>query len=153
MDLIVWRHAEAADAAAGQDDLDRALTPKGRRQARSAAAWLDERLGRRVKVYASPARRTQQTAAAFGRKVTTLPQAAPGADAGALLAALRWQESRTPMLLVGHEPTLGNLVAHLIGLPEASFPLRKGALVWLRRRRRGGETQTVLLAALVPELM
>jgi hypothetical protein len=44
-------------------------------------------------------------------------------------------------------------VAHLIGLPEASFPLRKGALVWLRRRRRGGETQTVLLAALVPELM
>ena len=33
MDLILWRHAEAEDARAGQDDLERALTPKGERQA------------------------------------------------------------------------------------------------------------------------
>ena len=40
MDLILWRHAEAEVAAPGQDDLQRALTPKGERQARRMAAWL-----------------------------------------------------------------------------------------------------------------
>ena len=34
MDLILWRHAEAEVIAPGQDDLQRALTPKGERQAR-----------------------------------------------------------------------------------------------------------------------
>ena len=29
MDLILWRHAEAHDAEPGQDDMERALTPKG----------------------------------------------------------------------------------------------------------------------------
>jgi phosphohistidine phosphatase len=35
MDLILWRHAEAEIAAPGQDDLQRALTPKGARR----GAW------------------------------------------------------------------------------------------------------------------
>ena len=29
MDLILWRHAEALEMREVQDDLDRALTPKG----------------------------------------------------------------------------------------------------------------------------
>jgi phosphohistidine phosphatase len=33
MDLILWRHARAADARPGQSDLDRELTAKGHRQA------------------------------------------------------------------------------------------------------------------------
>ena len=42
MDLIVWRHAEAHEAEPGEDDLQRALTPRGRKQARKA--WLGGRL-------------------------------------------------------------------------------------------------------------
>ena len=37
MNLILWRHAEAED---GADDLQRALTGKGRRQAARMAQWL-----------------------------------------------------------------------------------------------------------------
>ena len=44
MDLILWRHAEAAAAQAGGDDRARALTPKGLRQAERMAAWLGPRL-------------------------------------------------------------------------------------------------------------
>ncbi len=41
MDLILWRHAEAENAEEGRDDLSRALTPKGERQALRMASWLD----------------------------------------------------------------------------------------------------------------
>ncbi|MEO7547467.1 MAG: histidine phosphatase family protein, partial [Ramlibacter sp.] len=40
MDLILWRHAEAEDAPEGGDDLDRALTSRGEKQAARVAAWL-----------------------------------------------------------------------------------------------------------------
>ena len=38
MDLILWRHAEAFDLAEGQTDLERALTPRGEKQAARMAA-------------------------------------------------------------------------------------------------------------------
>ncbi len=41
MDLILWRHAEAEKANPGSDDLTRALTAKGEKQATRMAAWLD----------------------------------------------------------------------------------------------------------------
>jgi phosphohistidine phosphatase len=40
MDLILWRHAEAFDPDEGQDDLDRALTPKVVLQAVSSPEFL-----------------------------------------------------------------------------------------------------------------
>ena len=64
MDLILWRHAEAEIAAPGQDDLQRALTPKGERQARRMAAWLNQRLAATTRVLVSPALRCRQTAEA-----------------------------------------------------------------------------------------
>jgi phosphohistidine phosphatase len=41
----------------------------------------------------------------------------------------------------------------LLGLPEGACALRKGAVWWLRSRERGGVRQTVLLAALVPNML
>ena len=38
MDLILWRHAEAHEGSEGQDDLTRALTPRGEKQAARMAA-------------------------------------------------------------------------------------------------------------------
>ncbi|WP_204271061.1 histidine phosphatase family protein, partial [Escherichia coli] len=64
MDLILWRHAEAEVIAPGQDDLQRALTPKGERQARRMAAWLNHRLPATTRVLVSPALRCRQTAEA-----------------------------------------------------------------------------------------
>src|SRR6218665_584378 len=40
MDLILWLHAEAQEAGDGSDDLARALTAKGEKQAARMAAWL-----------------------------------------------------------------------------------------------------------------
>ena len=68
MDLILWRHAEAEEAADGMDDVARALTPRGEKQAERMGAWLDRQLPQGLRVFASPARRTEQTAQALGRK-------------------------------------------------------------------------------------
>ena len=66
MDLILWRHAEAEEADVGADDLARALTPKGERQAERMAEWLNRRLAHSTRTLVSPALRCQQTAKALG---------------------------------------------------------------------------------------
>ncbi len=153
MDLILWRHAEAFDAEDGQDDLARALTPRGEKQARRMAAWLNRQLPATTKVLASPALRAQQTAAALERKVKTEAALAPGAGVEALLHAARWPDARTPVLVVGHQPTLGIAAAWLLAQQAQVWPVRKAAVWWLRGREREGELQVVLHAALSPEML
>lgn len=153
MDLILWRHAEAHDAKPGQDDLDRALTPKGERQAERMAAWLNRVLPESTRVLASPARRTQQTAAALDRKFKTVEAIAPGASVEALLHAARWPDAREPALVVGHQPTLGLAAGWLLAQGTDAWTVRKGAVLWLRGRDRDGQLQVLLHAALPPELL
>jgi phosphohistidine phosphatase len=153
VDLILWRHAEAADARDGQDDLDRALTSRGERQAQRMAQWLGHQLPAGTRVLVSPSKRTQQTAAALDRKFKTLAELAPGGSVEALLMAARWPDARTPVLVIGHQPALGLAAAYLLSGQVTAWPLRKGALVWLRHRVRGDQRQVLLHAALSPELV
>lgn len=167
MDLILWRHAEAHDLQPGQSDLDRALTPRGQRQAARMAQWLHRRLPADTRVLASPARRTVQTVQALhalgrasrpARPWQAHEALAPGAAPAHLLALAGWPESRAPVLLVGHQPTLGQTVADLLGLHEDGpqgrhLSVKKGAIWWLRHRERDGLPQTVVLAVLGPELL
>ncbi len=153
MDLILWRHAEAHEPEAGQNDLERPLTRKGERQAERMAAWLNRQLPSSTRVLASPAKRTQQTVAALERKFRTVDGLAPDAGVEALLHAARWPDAREPVLVVGHQPTLGLAAAWLLTREATPWVLRKGALVWLRGREREGEQQVVLHAALSPELL
>jgi phosphohistidine phosphatase len=153
MDLILWRHAEAIDAADPQEDMQRALTSKGERQAQRMAAWLNRQLPASTRVLASPARRTQQTVAALERKHKTVPALAPDADVQALLHAVRWPDAREPVLVVGHQPTLGLVAAYLLAGQAQAWTVRKGAVWWLRAREREGEVQVVLHAVVSPELV
>ncbi len=153
MDLILWRHAEAYDAEEGQDDLLRTLTARGEKQAARMAVWLDRQLPQGLRVLASPARRTQQTAQALGRKFKMRAELLPNGSPADLLELARWPEGRGAVLVVGHQPTLGQTAAQLLGVQGHECKLRKGAVWWLRRRERQGEHQTVLLAALSPDYL
>jgi phosphohistidine phosphatase len=152
VDLILWRHAEALEMREIADDLDRALTPKGERQAQRMAEWLNRHLPASTRVLVSPARRTQQTAAALDRKVKTVAALAPDGDVEALLHAVRWPDAREPVLVVGHQPTLGLAAAYLLGGEPLPWAVRKGAVWWLRAREREGVRQVVLHAVMAPEL-
>jgi len=153
MDLILWRHAEAFEIGEVQDDLDRALTRKGERQAQRMAGWLNRQLPASTRVLVSPARRAQQTAAALDRKFKTMPALAPDADVPALLHAARWPDAREPVLVVGHQPTLGLAAAYLLSGQAQAWTVRKGGVWWLRARERDGGLQVVLHAMLAADLL
>ena len=153
MDLILWRHAEAHDAQEGEDDLLRTLTTRGEKQAARMAVWLDRQLPQGLRVLASPARRTEQTAQALGRKFKMRAELLPDSNPADLLELVRWPDGRGAVLVVGHQPMLGQTAAQLLGMQGHECTLRKGAVWWLRRRERLGVQQTVLLAALSPEFL
>ena len=151
MDLILWRHAEAFEMREVANDLDRALTPKGERQAQRMAAWLNQQLPASTRVLVSPARRAQQTAAALERKFKTVPALAPDATVEGLLHSVRWPEDREPVLVVGHQPTLGLVAAYLLSGQPQAWSVRKGGVWWLRARQRDTGLQVVLQAVIGPD--
>lgn len=140
MDLLLWRHAEAHPAREGQDDADRALTAKGERQARRMAEWLNAHIAHSTRILVSPARRCQQTARALDRPYKTLPALATDGTVAALLDAARWPDGGDPVLVVGHQPTLGLAAAFLLSGQEQAWAVRKAAVWWLRHRERDGGT-------------
>ena len=153
MDLILWRHAEAQDAAEGEDDLARSLTRRGSKQAERMADWLNRFLPDSTRILVSPAVRTQQTAQALQRKLRTTDALLPGAGVPQLLAAARWPDSREPVLVVGHQPTLGQLAAYLMGgdMNATPWAVRKGAVWWLRHRLRDGVAEVTLVSVRTPD--
>ena len=153
MDLIIWRHAEAQDEHEGLDDLQRALTPRGEKQAARMAKWLDLYLPENTRILCSPALRCEQTILPLGRKYKLRDELAPGNAAGQLLEAADWPASRQSVLAVGHQPMLGQAIAKLIGLKGENCPIRKGAVWWLRTRERDGHQQTVIVAVQSPDVL
>lgn len=150
MHLILWRHAEAYD---GTPDLSRRLTPKGHKQAEAMAAWLEPRLPRATRVVASPALRAQETARALTKHFETLPALAPDAAPESVLAAVDWPEAGGAVVVVGHQPTLGQVAALLIAGRPIPWSVKKGGVWWLCHRMRGEDAQVVLRAALGPDLL
>ena len=146
MDLIFWRHAEAEDERDGLADLDRALTGRGEKQAARMGAWLDRHLPEGTRILCSPALRCEQTALALGRKFKLRDELAPGATPAQLLAAAQWPDSRHPVMLVGHQPAIGETLAQLLRMGAGNCAIRKGAVWWLRTRERDGAGQTVVWA-------
>ena len=151
MDLILWRHAEAVEGGDQLGDLERPLTSRGERQAARMAAWLNQHLPATTRVLVSPARRTQQTALALDRKFRTVPALAPDAPVTAVLEAARWPDAKEPVLVIGHQPTLGLVAAQLLSGAPQPWTVKKGAVWWLRSREREGEGQIVLVNVLSPD--
>ena len=153
MDLMIWRHAQAEDEREGLDDMQRALTPRGEKQAAKMAQWLDLHLPDNARVLCSPALRTEQTVLPLGRKYKLRDELAPDRKLSGLLEVADWPDSRQNVLVVGHQPMLGQAIARLIGLKNDNCPIRKGALWWLRTRERDGHQQTVVIAVQSPDVL
>jgi phosphohistidine phosphatase len=153
MDLILWRHAEAVDAPHGGDDMARKLTSRGEKQAARMAAWLDRQLPETACIWASTAQRTEQTALALGRKYKCHPSLAPDGTVDDLLALVQWFKSKGCVLVVGHQPLLGQTIAHLLGLHAGDCAVKKGAVWWLRRRDPVDTGSTVVVTVQTPEMV
>ena len=145
MQLILWRHCDAED---GGPDALRRLSARGHDEASRMARWLAQRLPAESRIIVSPAVRAQQTAAALGRPFETIAELAPGASIDDVLSVARWPAGDVTTLVVGHEPTLGEVASRLLHGDDTGRPLRKGGIVWMTRHE--GDTAAVLQAAADP---
>ena len=147
MELILWRHA---DAEPGVDDLERKLTVKGRKQAARVAGWLNARLPSRFTMYSSPAKRALQTAKALDAPFETSELLAPERPAADVLRAVDWPNRDELVIVVGHQPTLGQVVARLLGT-GAELSIQKGALWWIEARDKAGKSGVRVRAVVSPD--
>ena len=153
MDLILWRHAQAMD---GTPDLERRLTPGGEKDAVRVGGWLRKRIPEgTATVLCSPARRTRQTADALGIDYAVIDALSPGATAQAAIAATGWPDCGDgTVIVVGHNPWIGEAVAQLVSGVARPWPIRKGGFWWLSWREGRGDGAAVLVrAAMSPELL
>jgi phosphohistidine phosphatase len=153
VDLVLWRHAEAAS---GEPDEGRKLTAKGEKQARRVAEWLHNRLPDTAKILSSPAKRAQQTAQALAeashRKIKTIEALAPAATVDEVLDAIGWTGGSGTLVVIGHQPTLGRVASRLLAGVERDWTVKKGAVIWISHRGSNGDAEPFLRAAVGPEL-
>lgn len=150
MDLILWRHADAED---GEPDLKRKLTARGHRHAARVADWLLQRLPSKFSVIAGPSERTRQTAHALGVPFKTCELIVPGSSVAELLNAAQWPEHKGAVIVVGHQPTLGQVASFMVTNAPTEWTVKKGGLWWLTNRVRNDEAQVVVRAVVSPDLL
>jgi phosphohistidine phosphatase len=133
-ELYLVRHAIAAERGdEWPDDTRRPLTERGISRFKigiKALPVLDVAID---EIFTSPLVRAKQTAELLAAALETRPTVkvldalAPGHTPGAAMAQLAKAAKRRRIALVGHEPDLGELAAHLIGA-QRPLPLKKGGI-------------------------
>ena len=133
--LYILRHAEAEPEA--RTDAERALTSKGRDQAKAVGRFCSEHEIYPVLILTSPLVRAQQTAKLVCKelgettKLETAEFLSAGMDPERAFAHLNKFSDPGPLMLVGHEPDLSEFIAASIGGASESIRLRKAGLAKL----------------------
>lgn len=132
-DLYIFRHGEAQERGRGADET-RALTGPGKAEVRRVARGL-KRLGVNPEIIlTSPLVRAEETARIAADILK--PEAglricealAPGGIHAALFKELS-SLARSRVMLVGHQPDLGELASVLVwGSPDAGIPFKKAGV-------------------------
>ena len=118
MKVVLVRHAEAAP---GDPDELRALTPAGHEQARALGERLRADGVQPDVVLSSPLLRARETAADLGfGEPEPLEQLSPGATADDVRTAVEGRGET--VVVVGHQPDCSRIVAALTGGVEPAFP-------------------------------
>jgi len=138
MILYIMRHAEAVEGSDTLQDEWRYLTEKGRSTAKKMSSSIAKYGPKPRLTMTSPLTRAVQTAEIAAEKacrknvVVASELLLPGADIGELVAHVKGCKGAKRVMLVGHEPGLGSLVAALLGREDGVVSLKKGACVTLK---------------------
>ena len=156
--LIFWRHAEAEVDSTTGADIDRELTKKGRKDAAAMAKWLHQHLPANTEVLCSPARRCLETTAALQRfnrqqKITIAEYLGVNSTVDKITKHVLNEDCSRTILIVGHQPNLGLLIARLLKMENEACVVKKGAVWWLRQRHVGDTAQTYLFTVQHPDFV
>lgn len=139
MRILLVRHGEAdAESPEGLGDEARALTAKARANTANHFASLAERIGSVSLILTSPLVRTVQTAqllsfilkheGSLRAHRCLLPDMPVGTVEPVLL-----EHAGQDVVLVGHQPSMGALAAHLLGMQSFPKPVNPGTIIALER--------------------
>ncbi len=137
MIVYVMRHAEAVEGSDTLQDEWRYLTEKGRSAVEKMSSSISKYGPKPRLTITSPLTRAVQTAEIAAGKacrknvVVASELLLPGADLAELVTHLKGCDHAGRVMLVGHEPQLGLLVATLLGREGGAVSLKKGACVAL----------------------
>jgi phosphohistidine phosphatase len=134
--IYLMRHGIAADPAPGVSDADRALTPDGMRKTTRVAVGLQKLEVAPDLILSSPLRRAEETARLVaevltqGTRIELYPALAGGVAAEEIAKGLRPHRGLRELLLVGHQPDLGDLASYLMtgAASLAPLPFRKAGV-------------------------
>lgn len=156
MILYIVRHAEAVEGSRTLQDEWRYLTENGRTTAKKMSSSI-ARYGSKTRLtITSPLTRTVQTAEIMAEKacrknvVVASELLLPGADINELIAHLKGCRDAKRVMVVGHEPQLGSLVATLLGREYGKVSLKKGSCVTLKLDPNSDDKPAGFLWYLVP---
>jgi phosphohistidine phosphatase len=133
-ELYLVRHAIAADRGSEwPDDNKRPLTERGIHRFKDEVKGLRRLDVELDEIFTSPLLRAKQTAELLAAglegkpPIKVLDALAPGHTPAAVMTHLARAAKRRRIAIVGHEPDLGELAAHLIGAGRA-LPFKKGGV-------------------------
>lgn len=156
MILYIMRHAEAIVGSETLQDEWRYLTEKGRASAVKMSSWVIKYGPKPRLTITSPLTRAVQTAEIMAARacrknlVVADRLLLPGVDATEVLEYLKGCGNAKRVLLVGHEPQLGSLVAALLEKADQTIALKKGACVALELDLEKEKMPAVFLWYLLP---
>ena len=134
LELYLIRHGLAAERGEEYpDDSKRPLTSEGLARLRKEAKALDNLDVSFDQILSSPLVRAKQTAEVFTEVMKSKPPVAfsdaltPAGTPAAVIQELSRHMRKASVALVGHEPNMGELAAHLIGA-KVALPFKKGAI-------------------------
>ncbi len=140
MQLYIMRHGISEEPEDWDGpDATRPLTKKGVRRTRKILEKLlaDGKLKPQA-IYASPYVRAQQTAQiaseVLAKPVTTVDVLACGARLKNVQRELSHLKAPESVMLVGHEPDCGEIIAELAGDPSGNYALKKAGIAFLEGR-------------------
>jgi len=125
--LDLLRHGDALAATNG-GDAERQLSDAGRETIARVAEEYLRRDWHPERVYSSPLRRARQSAAILAHRIKPAPDyeildaLLPDEPPDHVVAWLSSSDLPPHVVLVGHQPSLGRLTAHLTGGREPSVP-------------------------------
>jgi phosphohistidine phosphatase len=158
MQIYMLRHGIAEDGKAGAPDSGRALTPDGRRKLREVLQIARIAGVKPSLILTSPYRRAVETAQVAARvlgykaELLRTNALAPGASVVDVWDELRVHKAEEQVLLSGHEPLFGQLLAHLLASPALMVDFKKGAMARIDMEQFGARPRGVLRWFVPPKL-
>jgi phosphohistidine phosphatase len=163
MNIFILRHGIAVERGTKgfENDSERPLTPKGKRQLRKSTEAMKRMKLRYDLILSSPYKRAKQTAEIVAEELKlkkrlkfsdTLKFEGDPETMIREIAALK--PAPKNLLLVGHEPYLSHLISLLVaGNGSMAMDFKKGGLCKLEVEKLDGAARAQLVWLLTPKLM